>query len=190
MSIKLTSKFPFRNRGSEKSDIVLGEWIFVESSDFAVTGQTWPALSLEKHLGFIQRAIKKAKMQCLWFVETASDSAMERLEANFPDHQRDKWSIGGRFEPRAEYIKSFWTVFAQLYNEEPWNNEQPWVMAGIRHQSPNPQKWTVESLLMKSGAIDCVFVQTGWFAYFGIRRTSITVEEIRAEFPGLVISSD
>lgn len=187
MSLKVSHDFRYRAGRADCFSSAESNWVFIESTDLAKSGETAPPLRISDHVEMVQNILHCQVCECLWMVESASEQALELLRRRFPEFHQSGCSIGGYFSPDAQHIEAFWDIFRRLDNTEPWNQEQPWVLAGVPQRLPvhQPMPSRAEDLFRNHRAMRSVFVQEGWFAYFGAERSPEAVCIIQKEFPAL-----
>jgi hypothetical protein len=192
MAVKVSSDFRYKLRGQGEFSSDQAGFFFVESTALAEGNETEPPLQMHLHCEFMQQITRVQKSRCLWLVETASKPALALLQKRFPDHQNLGCSIAGYFEPEYGSIRDFWDIRTRLDKVESWNYEQPWALVGVFEKLPDPafstrsrrsRVWTLDHVFSNWQKVSAVFVQEGWFAYFGVKRSAQTIKLVIHEFP-------
>lgn len=192
--MKLSADFRFKYRSGGWFSSRETGFITVEGEEQPRKGETTPALQIHRHASFVTNVMERGGSRCLWVVDCPSDSAGKVLREKFIEHRMISCSLAGYFEPERATIASYWKIFAEHWDREPWNMEQPWALAGISAELPDPppaksflmsSTWSLEHLLKNHDKIDSIFVQMGWFSFFSLRESKYSKEFIFEEFPDL-----
>lgn len=177
------------------------DFVFAGSTDLAIKGECEAPLQWVHHCSFIQDVASAYGSECFWILESASDAARSQLQEEFPDCSIFGCSMFGSITASKEAFQKFWGIFATLDQAEPWNQEQPWAIIATHKPLPRPSVsslvcrhpvWNLDHVFRNADALDAVFVQEGWFAYFGLKRNAANSawKLILAEFPTLATSTN
>jgi hypothetical protein len=198
MAIQVLTDFRYRFRSGGHFDGSASGFLFLGTKPDKERQQQ-PPLRLPSHSRFMDELIRRNNGLCLWFVESATPTAIQALQQRLPECQVLGHSIGGYFECYSAFISAFWSTQAELDASEPWNYEQPWVLAGVSSRLPDPPatgvvrktaSWTIDHVLEHQTSMIALFVQEGWQAYCGVRSNQANRALVAAEFPEVAGSID
>jgi hypothetical protein len=184
MGIALSNDFQYALSTGQKFSGAVQNAVFIVSEDLAQKGETIPPLQIKSHTTFIYDLMTYNRACGFWLIECATDKAIERLERTMPGVQRIGYSLSGYFDPSKEMIDTFWGIHSELDSQEPWNYEQPWAMACVFEALPPPRNtWLVSHILEHWSQTCGIFVQAGWFAYLGLKKSEFEQRKLAEEFP-------
>lgn len=193
MNFQLVDDFRYQFRGGGEFSSKESGFIFVQSEKPWRKSMKEPPLELYMHTRFIQSVLCSEAKECMWLVEQPSDEATTSLKKIFHKYMSEKLSMCGYLNCDASELQLFWDLCGSLIRTALWTMEQPWAVVGLRDQLPKPtsggwsfvKAWTIEHVLRNHSNVTAIFVQEGWFAYFGFRPSKRALELLTAEFPGL-----
>ena len=170
---------------SEKSG-----FLALECTDMPSEKTIEPELFMPRHVGLMSDIMRQDNHMCLWVVECPTVEACEALQRKMPDADILNCSAAGYFHPTAESIASFWGVFAESFNKEPWNNETGWMLCGVSAKLPVPRKrlmrlavWDRSHLLEHTENVESMFGQMGCFGFIAVRPHARLLDRLNGEFP-------
>ena len=193
MAIRINRDFEYRLMDKTVFRARNSGLLFVTSTEMPSKNEEVPLLNLYNYCSLIHALTETPYQKCTWLVECPSKLAANRIQESYSDSLNLNGSIAGVVDHNLEEVKKFWTIQKDVFAVEAWNTEQPWAMVGLLDELPapntlgreKPELWCVDHVIRYRERIRSVFVQFGWFSFFGVRESAGVVDLIEEHFPGI-----
>ena len=146
-----------------------------------------------EHTALIFEMFRAYQSLCYWGIELASPKVRREIQKLFPGSYSDDYSVWGFCPNRKESIENFWSLYKRSYEQVPWENEQPWFLAGVTKKFRDLTRsdssvggGRLDSLYAQPQEVHCLFVQPEVWGFMGAKRNKEVEALMQGEFPAVL----